>query len=187
MKKLILSVIFGLVFFFVVPSNVKAACYTIPLGIGCQSDAICSGGAAGFCCSNQTECTQKAESIKVGQEETKKTMESTDTFIKQLNAVESKIPGFKFTGPSANLGALITVILRYVFSFAGVALLLFFIYGGFQLFTSAGDQKKVAEGKATITNALIGFVIVFIAFWIVQLFGNLLGLQSLIGPTGIFQ
>lgn len=79
-----------------------------------------------------------------------------------------------------SIGELISSVLTYAFTFAGIALLLCFIWGGFQLFTSGGDQKKVSEGKATITNALIGFVIVFVAFWIVQLFGNLLGLKPLL-------
>lgn len=99
-----------------------------------------------------------------------------------LNNIESqaKLPA------QGDLGNVLGKAVGYVFTFAGIALLVYFIIGGFQLFTSGGDQKKVAEGKATMTNALIGFVIVFVAFWIVQFFGNLLGLQPLVGPGGVF-
>lgn len=99
-------------------------------------------------------------------------------FVEELNKVQGP-KGFKFG--SASLGDVITSVLTYAFTAAGIALLVYFIYGGFQLFTSGGDQKKVAEGKAIITNALVGFVIVFVAFWIVQLVGNLLGFQSILG------
>lgn len=99
-----------------------------------------------------------------------------------FSAIENKA-GVKDPG---NIGNIVTSLLKYAFTFAGLALLVYFIYGGFQLFTSGGDQKKVSEGKAILTNALVGFVIVFVAFWIVQLFGNLLGLQSLIGTGGVF-
>lgn len=104
-------------------------------------------------------------------------------FDEQINKVGGPA-GFKFA--SGNLGDVITVVLNYAFALAGIGLLLFFLYGGFQLFLSGGDQKKVSEGKATITNAILGFVIVFVAFWIVQLVGRLLGLTSLFGAAGIF-
>lgn len=99
----------------------------------------------------------------------------------QFDPATGKSSFLRFSGES--LGSVISGVLNYVFTFAGIALLLYFMYGGFQLFTSAGDQKKVSEGKATITNALIGFVVVFVAFWIVQLFGNLLGLKTLVGKS----
>ena len=101
-----------------------------------------------------------------------------------FNAIQSKA-GISL--PFSDVGGLITLALKYIFTFAGIALLVYFIFGGFHLFTSGGDQRKIAEGQAAITNALLGFLIVFVAFWIVQLFGNLLGLQPLIGSGGLFQ
>lgn len=41
---------------------------------------------------------------------------------------------------------------------------------------AAGDQQKLQKAKTTLTNALIGFVIVFVSFWIVQIIGLVLGL-----------
>lgn len=102
-------------------------------------------------------------------------------FGEQINKI-SDPAGFKFA--SSNLGDIIGVAMNYVFTFAGLALLVYFVFGGFTLFTSAGDQKKVAEGKQIITNALIGFVIVFVAFWIVRLSGLILGLP---GVTDLFK
>ena len=96
-------------------------------------------------------------------------------FKEQIEAVKGP-EGLAFT----NLGEVVSKVLTYSLTIGGIALLLYFLYGGFQLFTSGGDQKKVAEGKATITNALIGFVIVFVAFWIVQLFGSLLGINTIL-------
>lgn len=96
-------------------------------------------------------------------------------FDNQINNLKDP-SGFKFN----SLGDVITSVLTYSFTIAGIALLIFFIYGGFQLFLSGGDPKKVAEGKTTITNALVGFVIVFVAFWIVQLVAKLLGLPSIL-------
>ena len=81
----------------------------------------------------------------------------------------------------ANIGTIIGQSLPYVFGFAGLGLLLMIIASGFTLMTSAGDPKKMEKGKATLTNAIIGFLIIFAAFWIVQIAGVIFGWQSSIG------
>ncbi|MBP9814217.1 hypothetical protein KBC80_03400 [Candidatus Woesebacteria bacterium] len=85
--------------------------------------------------------------------------------------------GFAFSG--ANIGAIVGQSLDYVFAFAGVGLLLMIIASGFAMMTSAGDPKKLEQGKHRLTNAIIGFLIVFAAFWIVQLVGTMFGWESI--------
>jgi hypothetical protein len=51
------------------------------------------------------------------------------------------------------------------------------IYGGYALLTSAGEPKKVAQAKGVITTALIGFAIVFISYWIIQIVQIILGVN----------
>ena len=86
--------------------------------------------------------------------------------------------GFAFSG--ATIGTIIGKSLSYVFAAAGIGLLLMIIASGFSLMMSAGDPKKTAAGKTTLTNALIGFIIIFAAFWIVQIMGTILGWQSIL-------
>ena len=43
---------------------------------------------------------------------------------------------------------------------------------------SAGDPKGTQEAKGKITNALVGFLIVFVAYWVVRVIGLTLGLSS---------
>jgi len=69
-------------------------------------------------------------------------------------------------------------IMDYVFGAAAIALLVYLVLGGLQMMTSQGEPKAMQSAQAKITNALLGFVIVIIAFFIVQLVGNLLGLQG---------
>ena len=85
--------------------------------------------------------------------------------------------GFAFGG--ANIGAIVGQSLDYVFAFAGVGLLLMIIASGFAMMTSAGDPKKLEQGKHRLTNAIIGFLLVFAAFWIVQLVGTMFGWESI--------
>lgn len=96
-----------------------------------------------------------------------------------LDEIErNALPGFTFQG--GTLGDIVTGALPYIFFFAGFALLIYFIFGGIQLLTSAGDPKKIAAGKAMLTNAIIGFVVIFVAFWIVQLVAIILGLDPIL-------
>ena len=69
-----------------------------------------------------------------------------------------------------------------------VSLVFFFILviGGLKWITSGGDEKKVAAARAQITNALIGLVIVFAAWAIMNLIGTVFGiklLETLTFPT----
>jgi hypothetical protein len=77
-----------------------------------------------------------------------------------------------------NFGGLVGKALPYIFGAAGIALLIYLVLGGLQMMTSSGDPKAMQGAQAKITNALIGFVIIIIAFFIVQLFGQLFGLQN---------
>ncbi len=49
---------------------------------------------------------------------------------------------------------------------------------------SGGDPKKVESAKGKITNALLGFVLVIFAFFIVQALGLILGLDGVIQVFG---
>lgn len=66
----------------------------------------------------------------------------------------------------------------FIFFFAGLALLLYLLYGGLILLTSGGEPKKVESGKQIITNAFIGFLIIFTAYWLVQIISFFLGLAG---------
>jgi hypothetical protein len=45
--------------------------------------------------------------------------------------------------------------------------------------TSKGDPRAVEAAKSKFTYAIIGFVIVFMAYWIVQILGTILGIQAI--------
>jgi len=89
------------------------------------------------------------------------------------------LPGFNFG--NANLGEIVSSLLPYLFTGAGLLLLLYLIFGGLQMMTSGGDPKAVESAKGKITGALIGFVIVFVAYWLVQIVASVLGLQTSVG------
>lgn len=88
------------------------------------------------------------------------------------------MPNFRFGGTNENFGAVIVAALPYIFFVAGLLLLIYIIIGGYSLMFSQGDPKSIAAAKAKITSGLIGFIIVFVAYWLVQAIGLILGLPD---------
>ena len=81
--------------------------------------------------------------------------------------------GTEINGPLptrfTNLASLVNNALTYVFSIAGIILLLYLVWGGFDYLTSMGEPKRAESAKGKITNAIIGFIIIFVAYWLVQI------------------
>jgi hypothetical protein len=94
-----------------------------------------------------------------------------------LFAQKLNIPGITGTieGPKGfkpeftNLSSVITQIIPILFSVAGIFLLVFLLWGGLEYMLSMGDPKKAEKARGKITSAIIGFVIIFASYWIVQL------------------
>ncbi|MCX7928759.1 MAG: pilin [Patescibacteria group bacterium] len=82
-----------------------------------------------------------------------------------------------FAGKS--LGDVISAAIPYVFSFAGFALLIYIIFSGYKFLTSQGDSKKVEIAKENLTTAIIGFIIIFTSYFIVQIIGRILGINQI--------
>jgi len=79
----------------------------------------------------------------------------------------------------ADLGEIVSGVLPYIYVLAGVGLLLMLISGGIGLMTAGGDPKKTASGYGKIINAFIGFLLVFVSYFVMQLLEVLLGVSIL--------
>ena len=96
-----------------------------------------------------------------------------------LDAIQaSAFPKATFGGASTTIGEFITKsgILTYVFGAAAILLLVYLVIAGLGMMLSRGDPKAMQAAQGKITNALIGFIIVFFAFALVALFGKILGI-----------
>ena len=89
-------------------------------------------------------------------------MEMAKTVLAANIDSQGDVPTIKgFEGLFENL---VTVIL----GFAGIALFIYFIIGGFKYITSEGDPKKTQEAKGTLTYAIGGMVLIAAAFLILK-------------------
>ena len=88
--------------------------------------------------------------------------------------------GSKLLDPK-NVSVYVSAIITGAISIAGVILLFILIMGGFSMITGAGNDnpEKIEKGKKAATSALIGFIVVFMAYWIVKLIESLTGLDLL--------
>ncbi len=86
----------------------------------------------------------------------------------------------------ASIGGIVNEFITFFFPIAGLLLLLYLIYGGYKMMVSAGDPKAAQSAKSVITTALIGFIIIFLSYWIVKIIGSALGIDQITGTGGVF-
>lgn len=95
-------------------------------------------------------------------------------------------PNFSPAQTFPTFGSLVTVLVRNVFVIASVLLFVLLILGGVKFIVSSGggDEQGVGKGKNAITTAVIGFLLIFMAYWFVQIIERLTNV-SIFSPTGI--
>lgn len=80
-------------------------------------------------------------------------------------------------GTTKTAGDLVSLIIRLSFVVAGILILILFVFAGFNMIMGAGsgDAQQAAKGRQAATAAVIGFLVVFVAFWIVKLIESIIG------------
>jgi hypothetical protein len=99
-----------------------------------------------------------------------------------VNISETSLGGNQTVGNTySNFGVLVTLILKNSLVIAGIILLGLLIFGGLTFIINAGggESKKADQGKQAITSALIGFAVVFSAYFIIQIIQVITGLNIL--------
>ena len=163
-RNLLLTLFLFSSFNLVFPKTALADCTSAPVRLFCDSAHPVKCGAH-LCCQLSTDDSSCPIGSSVDQ--------PLDLETIQTKAFPSA-PSLADTTPASIIGK----ILPYVFSAAGIALLIYLVLGGLQIMTSRGDPKAMQSAQAKITNAVIGFVIVIFAFFIVQIFSQVFGLGS---------
>jgi len=85
-------------------------------------------------------------------------------------------------GQEKGIGDLVSAIISNALVIAGIILVFFFVIGGISMIISmmagAGQDnpEKAAKGKQAATSALLGFIIIFAAYWIIKIIESITGL-----------
>ncbi len=79
--------------------------------------------------------------------------------------------------PNTSIGGLISNALKIAYIVGALLVLFFIVIGAIQWITSGGDKEKVGGARKMITNAIIGLVILALAFFLVNVVGNILNID----------
>lgn len=81
-----------------------------------------------------------------------------------------------FTSP----GGIISRILLFAFPLAGLILFVMLVWAGFQILAgSAQGSKAIEAGRQRATTAILGFVLLFVGYWVMQIIEVIFGITIL--------
>ncbi|KKS83316.1 MAG: hypothetical protein UV59_C0043G0006 [Candidatus Gottesmanbacteria bacterium GW2011_GWA1_43_11] len=80
---------------------------------------------------------------------------------------------------------IVRAVVRFILLIAFVLAFIFLLIGGLRWITAGGDEKSVAGARGMITAALIGLVIVLLAFAIIKLVETFFGVTIISGDLTI--
>jgi ABC-type multidrug transport system fused ATPase/permease subunit len=88
---------------------------------------------------------------------------------------------FKFGAKpgASSIGSIFSAALPLILVFAGLAMFAMLIWGGLTLMTAGGDQNKTKEGYGRITAGAIGFLIIFVSYFVFQILQVAFGIKFL--------
>lgn len=94
-----------------------------------------------------------------------------------VNIADIYEPAQKF----GTVGSLISVLLPNIYILAGILLFFLLIAGGIGMIAGAGggDPQRTGQGQKAVAAALIGFLIIFASYWIIQIIEVVTGVKIL--------
>lgn len=112
-------------------------------------------------------------------------METIQTQLAQAPVNIGEQYGSPF-GRTLGVGNLVSIFLANAMVLAGITLFLLFLGGGIAIISGAGknDPQSVAKGQQAVSAAIIGFLIVFAAYWIIVIIERVTGVSILGNPVG---
>lgn len=80
----------------------------------------------------------------------------------------------EFSGADAGMSGgnnaigLINSIMKYLFSFMGIAAVVYAVYGGFKILKAGEDSGEIDNARKIIMHAIVGIVVIIFAYTIVN-------------------
>ncbi|HKY74401.1 MAG TPA: hypothetical protein VJ246_03770 [Patescibacteria group bacterium] len=73
------------------------------------------------------------------------------------------------------------LIIPNMYLFAGLIFFALLVGGGIMVVTSGGDPKGTEKGMQTVKTAVAGFLVIFLAYWVIQIIERATGQPILSG------
>lgn len=77
--------------------------------------------------------------------------------------------GSTATSEYSSTSDLINNILPNVYIAGGLVIFFMIVFGGFTIIAGAGNPDKIKDGTKTITSAIMGLLVLFASYWIIQI------------------
>ena len=96
-------------------------------------------------------------------------------WVKEGEGIINRFPNL------GSMGSFFSILLGNIYVIAGIILFFLLIGGGLMVIVSAGSDNPegAARGKKAITAAIVGFLIIFTSYWIIQIIEAITGLEIL--------
>lgn len=80
---------------------------------------------------------------------------------------------------TSNFGAIVNGLVQLVFAVSVIIALFYLIWGGFKWLTSGGDKGAVQQAREHIIAAIIGLVVIFLSYFILNIILGFFGVGNL--------
>lgn len=77
-------------------------------------------------------------------------------------------PPFGTAGSQQEPVLIIATVIQVLLGFVGAATLLVFVWGGFHMIFSGGNEEKITKGRSTMLWAVIGLAIILSSYAVLQ-------------------
>jgi hypothetical protein len=95
--------------------------------------------------------------------------------------IKQSFYGSTALGNQTAISGIINAILPNIYIVSGVILFIYLIFGGFMFIASGDNPNKADTGKKAMSNAIIGFAIIFVSYWLIQAIEYLTGIPIMSG------
>ena len=89
-----------------------------------------------------------------------------------------------FESQNISIFSIISVIIKNLYVFVGIILLIMIFVGGLGMILNAGNPEATKNSNKTMTSAVMGFAILIGAYWIVKIIEIIFGL-NILNPGGV--
>lgn len=98
--------------------------------------------------------------------------------IAQVN-IQNVFFGSHRAGSFTSITDAISKILPNVYIIAALILFFYLAFGGLTMVTAGNNPESAKKGGQAVTNAIIGFVVIFASYWIIQIISTVTGIPIL--------